>query len=169
MVDPLSRCTRDTPWGFDFVSTMLRGVTGVRHQAKPADRIEHGDHGCLVYDSDEQWAHAVSLFVGEGLQRGEQVHYFADAHTPTQVGAMLLERGVEVDTTLASGQLRLLSAGETYLSTPPFHPDRMATDLGATVEAALQAGYRGYRVVGDMAWACRESVSDGLCNKILLS
>lgn len=125
----------------------------IDHRRVRAEHVEHGDHGCLLYDHDEQWEHAVSRFVGEGLRRGEQVQYFADAYRPERIREMLLGRDVRIDPALASGQLSLLTATQTYLADLPFDPDRMMSDLRAAIEGARVAGYAGYRVIGDMCWA----------------
>ncbi len=87
-----------------------------------------------------------------GLGLGCRCLYITGRTPPPGVLDGLRARGCEVDRPLATGQLMMLTAGQSYLSDGRFDPDRM---LGLWVDVAAQArreGFEGLCATGEPAW-----------------
>src|SRR5262249_46366810 len=61
--------------------------------------------------------------------------------------------GVDIDASSASGSLSVLTKHDTYLRHGIFDPKRMIADLDQDVRYALQQGFSGLRITGEMSWA----------------
>lgn len=120
-----------------------------------AYQLTHGQHCCAFYDSAAQRREMVVEFVRDGLDAGDRVAYFTDTRSPADVLDDLHAAGLHPDAALASGQLAVRSADDSYLAELPFDPERMVATLHAAVDAALSDGFTGFRVSGDMSWATR--------------
>lgn len=95
-------------------------------------------------------------FVTGGLVSGDRVDCFTDSAPPRLVGNLLRRAGLDAAAALRSGQLRVVPADNSYLADMRFDPDHMISVLSAAVDNALQGGFPGYRVTGDMTWAARQ-------------
>ncbi|MFG3100662.1 MEDS domain-containing protein [Streptomyces sp. NPDC048182] len=116
----------------------------------------HHDHLCLAYGDDAEQRRVVAAYLTEGLRRGERVMYFADTSAPAEVLGWLAGSGTDPGPALATGQLAVTTADESYLAAGSFDPDAMVAGLWQEVEASLAAGYTGFRVSGEMGWALRD-------------
>jgi anti-anti-sigma regulatory factor len=106
-------------------------------------------HACAVPGSDEQLWEMTARFLGTGLARGEQVVYLADG-TADAVLERLVDDRVPIDRPLADGQLTVLDADATRASMRV--PVReAATALAAMVDGAVDAGYTGLRLTGELS------------------
>lgn len=114
-----------------------------------------GTHMCLIYDNDAYRQKVISQFLAKGLAVGEQVGYFADVTTPTEVATWLKSLGVEVEKLLAEGTLEVFVAGEVYCPDGQFVPQSMLRRLSDRYTHAVQDGYVGARASGEMSWALR--------------
>ncbi|MFH9011007.1 MEDS domain-containing protein [Streptomyces sp. NPDC017943] len=112
-------------------------------------------HVAVSYSSDDEWAGHLVTFVRAGLDRGEQVQYFADATDPDRVTHVLTEHGVDAAGALRRGQLLVTTAGETYLAGSGFDPESMIGLWQQAVDGAAAEGYRNLRVIGEMSWGTR--------------
>jgi anti-anti-sigma regulatory factor len=127
-------------------------------QADRERRVEdmsHGDHLCLTFADDGEQRRVVTAYLSAGLVRGERVMYFADQCAPQQVLGWLSAAGVDPAPALASGQLQMTTADDSYLATGSFDADAMVDALRREVQDSLAAGYAGFRVSGEMGWALR--------------
>lgn len=115
----------------------------------------HGDHLCLAFADDAEQRRVVTAYVSAGLERGERVLYFADGRDPRQVLGWLGSAGTDPQRALASGQLKVTTTDESYLAAGSFDAEAMACGLRQEVADSLTAGYRGFRVSGEMGWALR--------------
>ncbi|GAG34605.1 unnamed protein product, partial [marine sediment metagenome] len=94
-------------------------------------------------------------FVRHGLERAEKVLYIVDARGAETVLDYLRDDGLDPEPYLASGQLTILTADDTYLKQGVFDPDGMIALLQTETERALAEGYAALRVTGEMSWALR--------------
>ncbi|MFK0168698.1 MEDS domain-containing protein [Streptomyces sp. NPDC090306] len=124
-------------------------------RARPAEDARQGDHLCLAFADDLEQRRVMTAYLRAGLERGERVIYYADRNTPETVLSWLRAAGVDPTPALRSGQLGVTTADDSYLAAGPFDPDAMVAALHKEVADALAAGYRGYRVSGEMGWATR--------------
>jgi signal transduction histidine kinase len=91
----------------------------------------------------------------QGLERYEKIAYIIDAHAAEQILTYLSEDGVEVSHFLQTGQLSILSSGQSYMQEGVFDPQRMIELLQAETERAVEEGYQALRVTGEMSWALK--------------
>ena len=105
-------------------------------------------HACAVPGSDEQLWEMTARFLGDGLAAGEQVIYYADG-TADAVLERLVDDRVPVDRPLADGQLTVIDAEGTRAALR--RPVREAASaLAAAIDDAVDAGYTGLRVTGQL-------------------
>ena len=106
-------------------------------------------HACAVPGSDEQLWEMTARFLGIGLAAGEQVVYLSDG-TADAVLERLVDDRVPVDRPLADGQLTIVDPESTRASMRV--PVRDAAGaLAAMVDGAVDAGYTGLRVTGQLS------------------
>jgi hypothetical protein len=134
------------PGGFTAWSALGRAVGSLRL----------GDHVCCWYHGDDARSRAVAAYVAAGLRQHDRVVYFTDAETVPVAEALagLRRFGVPV-TAWESGQVRVVTAAETYLAGGAFDPVATIEGWARETDRARADGYRGLRAIGDMAWVAR--------------
>ena len=115
-------------------------------------RLGLHDHACLFRDAGPERLDVASAFLRNGLARGERCLYTAGENSAGRIMPHLRMAGIDVGGALASGDLEIATDGEVL----PFG----LGDVGAAfarleerIEAALSAGYKGLRVLGEATWA----------------
>ena len=117
------------------------------------DRLALGDHVCWTVDDDATKLAAIARLLAAGMRSRHRVMYCGDA--PGAVLNRLAEQGVGVRAALGSGQLSAVTAEDGYLAGGLFDPEATLAAWARAKARARADGYRGVRVVGDMAWALR--------------
>ena len=117
--------------------------------------LQPGDHLCCIYETEEEHRELITSYLKRGLEKREKVIYIVDVRTAETVLGYLRDAGVEVEPYLSSGQLSILSVGESYMASGVFDPDGMIGMLADETEKALAEGYSALRVTGEMSWALR--------------
>jgi len=113
-----------------------------------------GDHMACIYGSDEERRMLLSVYVQEGLARGDKVLFLADEETVRRdLGCPGGETGVLPG--LETGRLRILPAERSYTRQSVFDPERMMSLLEEEAGMARSEGYRTLRAAGEMGWALR--------------
>ncbi|WP_238341438.1 MEDS domain-containing protein [Actinopolymorpha rutila] len=110
--------------------------------------MQAGDHGCLSFDTDAEQREVLTSYIRTGLERHEQVMYFA-AGDPTTVLDFLRDRSLEPDRFLASGQFQVIAPQQGFHAFTPFDPDIMVGQLRQAAARAFEAGYRALRLTGE--------------------
>lgn len=129
----------------------------VPETAAPPERAPAvGRHSSVVFSDDRQWAEQLCAFVRDGLDRGEQVRYFADTTDPERILRTLTDAGIDARAAVTRGQLCVSLAAQTYLAGTGFDPDGMIGLWHDAVEEASARGHRGLRAIGEMSWAGRD-------------
>ena len=119
-------------------------------------------HACAVPGSDEQLWEMTARFLGIGLAAGEQVVYLSDG-TADAVLERLVDDRVPVDRPLADGQLTIVDPESTRASMRV--PVRDAAGaLAAMVDGAVDAGYTGLRVTGQLSSGAHRSAGPSLAD-----
>jgi anti-anti-sigma regulatory factor len=117
-------------------------------------------HSCATPSSDEQLWELSSGWIAEGLAANERVTYFEDG-TADAVLERLVDDHVPVHGALACGQLEIVSAaGTRALLSGPLEAGRAL--VRTCIEAALAAGYAGWRMTGQMDHGLRVRDGTGL-------
>ena len=99
--------------------------------------LKAGDHLCCIYETDEEYHKLITPFISGGLQLGEKVIQIVDVDTANKNIGYLYEDELEVDNFLKTGQLRILSATESYIRNNIFDPEGMISLLKEETDQAI--------------------------------
>jgi PAS domain S-box-containing protein len=110
-----------------------------------------GEHCCLIYESATDQLAAIVPLLKDGLDRKECCVAIADDQTLAEVAGTLSASGVNVPREPEA--LLLLPTRDTYLRSGALGPEAMIDFLRQIMTRALNAGFSGLRVLGDMNWA----------------
>ena len=112
-----------------------------------------GDHVAFFFKNNAERLAFVIPYMVRGLKNRERCVYIAHENTLTDILAEFMEAGVDIDAACASGALSIVTTHDTYLRHGIFEPEKMIADLDRDVRFALQLGFSGLRVTGEMSWA----------------
>ncbi len=126
-----------------------------KYALKTIQALKPGDHLCCIYQTEREHRAVLTPFLRQGLERREKVRYIMDARTAEMILNYLRDDGLDIPPYLSSGQLGFLDQDETYLKHGNFDPDAMINLLKTETARALDEGYTGLRVTGEMTWALR--------------
>jgi len=122
----------------------------------PGVTVGPGDHICALYRREKERDEIVIPFLQAGLRDGEKCICVIDS-TPRPRVLASFGQGFDVDACIASRQLDLLSAGESYLRSGAFSTDGMLDFWHDSFGAVLSGGRFGFiRATGEMPWALRD-------------
>ncbi|HEX2301240.1 MAG TPA: MEDS domain-containing protein [Pseudonocardiaceae bacterium] len=121
---------------------------------------------CGLVGSAAERVRMVHRFVRSGLAAGDRVWCFANGCRPEvlswlhQDGGGDTNRGndgghIDDGAAMACGQLVVQPTHESVLSVLGFNPASVVDDLRRAVDDALDEGWNGFRMVGDLGWATR--------------
>jgi hypothetical protein len=119
------------------------------------DRFPAGVHICLVYRDEAERQRVVGRFVESGLMDGENVAYFADTASSSDVLSWMEDIGLDLPDSREPQELSVQSALDTYCPDGTFIPERMYTTLKTAYDTSVADGYTNVRVTGEMSWALR--------------
>lgn len=112
-----------------------------------------GDHVAFFFKNNAERLAFVIPYIIAGLQNRERCVYTVDENTVPEILAEFKKAGIDIDATTANGALSVVTKHDTYLRHGIFDPEKMITDLDRDVRLALQNGFKGLRVTGEMSWA----------------
>src|ERR1700722_4251514 len=111
------------------------------------------DHLCVIYETRAQQSSVTVPFLSIGLERGEKCLYVAEENTIANTLGALRAHGVEVDTAVEKGILKLESGAQAYLKKGYFDPDETIRYWAENVGEAKAAGFPALRFAGEPTWA----------------
>lgn len=125
------------------------------HQLAPlsGEELGLGDHVAFFFKSNEERFAFVMPYMISGLRNLERCIYVAEENTVPEILAKFKESGVDIGAATASGSLSVITKHDSYLRHGMFEPERMIADLDRDVRLALQNGFSGIRITGEMSWA----------------
>ncbi|MCG6154808.1 MEDS domain-containing protein [Rubinisphaera margarita] len=115
--------------------------------------LRPSDHVCMIYENAEDQMAAAVPFIQSGLAGNELCLYLADESTCQEVDAALVRGGVDVEREKADGRLAVLTKYDGHLHGGTFDPDAMMQRLETVTRQALDDGFSGLRIIGEMSWA----------------
>jgi hypothetical protein len=118
-----------------------------------SEELGLGDHVAFFFKSNPERLAFVIPFMIRGLRRNERCVYIAEENTVPRILAEFRWAGIDIDSATAGGALSVVTKHETYLRHGIFEPERMIADLDRDVRLALEKGFAGLRVTGEMSWA----------------
>ena len=124
-------------------------------QFMPAIREELGlgDHVAFFFKSNEERLDFVIPYMVAGIRNLERCVYIVDENTVPEILAEFKKAGIDINAATANGVLSVVTKHDTYLRHGIFDPEKMITDLDRDVKHALQNGFTGLRITGEMSWA----------------
>ena len=128
---------------------------GLRINESLRSRLEEqelGTHLCCIYRDKEEQLSALSSFMSLGIEKNEKCLYVVDDRTKTEVIEAFEELGFEVEKFVESGQFEFMTKSESYLKDGYFDPDEMIELIDEAQKQALDEGYDGLRLTGEMTW-----------------
>ncbi len=125
--------------------------------AQPAptlsEELRLGDHAAFFFRENAERLAFVIPYMLNGLRNSERCVYIADENTVPHILAEFRWAGVDVGQATGRGALSVVTKHDAYLRHGIFEPERMIADLDRDVRLALQSGFSGLRVTGEMSWA----------------
>ncbi len=118
-----------------------------------SENLRLGDHVAFFFKTNAERLAFVIPYMVRGIEDRERCVYIAHENTLTEIRKEFREAGIDVDAAAASGALSIVTTHDTYLRHGIFEPERMIADLDRDVRFALQMGFSGLRVTGEMSWA----------------
>ena len=118
-----------------------------------AERLKLGEHVAFFFKSNAERLSFVIPYMIDGLHNKERCVYVADENTVPEILAEFKKAGINIDASTASGALSVVTKHDTYLRHGIFDPEKMIADLDRDVRFALQNGFSGLRITGEMSWA----------------
>src|SRR5712692_8971160 len=113
----------------------------------------HQRHICLFFlNPDEQWQ-MLRPSILEHVNAHVPVLYIQDGGPPYRILELLHAEGLPLEDLIARGLLRVLPPAQTYLLGGSFDTQRMLSFIEAAILGALEAGYRGILIIGEMTWS----------------
>ena len=114
-----------------------------------AGGLGRGDHACLVCETDDERWRAVLEFTRGGLARGERTLYVARAGSDEEA-----RRRLDVLNSVRPDQMLVAPADKAmgYRGGSPLDIAERDGVWREQVQAALDDGFTGLSVIGDMAW-----------------
>jgi hypothetical protein len=133
------------------------GFMAERSMTICGETVSGSAHICAFFDSRSEEHDVVIPYYREGLDRGERVVGIVDDGRRDAHLRGLRAGGVQVDAALQSGQLDVLSPGQTYLKHGSFDPDETFAMVLDMLSSARNEG-RTVRTCGSMDSLSRRSV-----------
>ena len=119
----------------------------------PCEELGLGDHAAFFFRTNPERLAFVIPYMIRGLRNNERCVYIADENTVPHILAEFKWAGIDIGQATSSGALSVVTKHDTYLRYGIFEPDKMIADLDRDVRFALQNGFYGLRVTGEMSWA----------------
>lgn len=118
-----------------------------------AEQLGLGDHVAYFFKTNQERLDFVVPYIVNGLKNFERCIYIAEENTVPVIFSVLKKAGVDIAETTSSGALSVVTKHDTYLRHGVFEPEKMINDLDLDVCLALESGFSGLRVTGEMSWA----------------
>lgn len=112
-------------------------------------QIQPGDHMVILYDKVEEAEHYLAGYIYASLQRNERCIYITGDIDTEKVLVKLEKNGKDL---FYNGDLVVLNRDEAYAKGGKFNPDQMIRLLQEESDKAIQDGYTGLSVTGEISW-----------------
>jgi ABC-type transporter Mla MlaB component len=116
-----------------------------------------GEHACCHFTDPADRERLSVGFLRDGLRRGDKVLYLCDSDNLAPVISRLTRRDPGFEPAMASGQIEIRRARDTYIAEGQLEPERMLGLLGEEYDRALAEGYVGLSLTGEIPAALCDS------------
>jgi len=110
-------------------------------------------HICAFFNSADEEHRVLRSFIKDGFDRGEKAFHLVDPVLREEYLSGLADDGIDVEQTMATGQLEVLPWRDGYLREDRFDQNAMLALLEDTLQSAAAAGYPLTRLLAHMEWA----------------
>lgn len=115
-----------------------------------AEQIRPGDHMVILYEDEKEITEHLSAYIHASLERNERCIYITG---DTDTGGILRElASLQDDEGTGNGDFVILDRDEAYSRDGRFEPDRMIELIRSSTREALDDGYNGLSVTGEISW-----------------
>ncbi len=120
--------------------------------------LKHGDHLCMIHETDADQLAALVPFLRDGLSHDEKCYCAAEGPTLARLTAALTDAGVDVPGAVERGSLLLVSEmkGDTVSGRPNL--DQAVERVAEECRRVLREGFTGLRIAGDATWVLGREV-----------
>ena len=115
-----------------------------------------GDHLCCIYRNRDDQMAIVIPFIASGLKNNERCMFFTDESMADDIIGWFKHADFDIGRYMDSGQFVILSKHDAYLKDGKFEPEKMIGLLREAERMALDHGFSGLRVTGEMTWVYNE-------------
>jgi CheY-like chemotaxis protein len=110
-------------------------------------------HICAFFSSLEEQHRVLRPFIKEGFDRGEKALHIVDPELRDEHLKRLGDAGIDVERTIASGQLDVRLWQDAYLREDRFDQDAMLALVEEQLQSGAVAGSQRIRLMGHMEWS----------------
>jgi len=120
-------------------------------------------HAMLLYEELEDYRHAATLFILDGLLSGDKCVMATDHYKQDLIYNDLSRHDIDVDACIEKGNLILIDVKEHYSAQKTFDPHETMDSWKSITSSAVDEGYKRVRAVGEATFAlCEGDVDDQL-------
>lgn len=123
--------------------------------------IPSGTHVCQLYETKEDLIDVLVPFFKAGLENNELCVWVTSEPLGVEEAKLLLENAVgALDNYITRRQIEIIGADEWYIKSGKFDSERILHDLLQKEELALEQGFKGLRLSGNVCWLEHEYWED---------
>ncbi len=116
------------------------------------DKLRPGDHTVLIYENEKETLSTLVSFIKASLQRNEKCLYIeGDTNTELLIET-LKDKMQDFEKYIQSSQVLFLTKEQTYALSESFKADPMIDLIKEKAETALDQGYTGLSITGELSW-----------------
>jgi hypothetical protein len=139
--------------GFGGVARLREEAVVTRDGHVPVPVFGTHRHIALIYEGQGENVQAAAAFIRDGLERDHYCLYVHDESSQQGLLTAFTASGIDAASAVAQGRLELVMTSHSVLADGRFDPDVMVGMLQAKVRQALERGFEGLSVAGEMSWA----------------
>ncbi len=125
-------------------------------------RLRPRDHVVLFYDSSEIKHEVLFSYIKHGLLNGEAATYVCSEETPEEIAEAMEQYGIDVNEQSKKGALKILEYTELYIKNNEFNIEDVLADWKQQYDMAMNAGFSGFRVTGEMSCFIKHDLTEEL-------
>lgn len=110
------------------------------------NKIATHEHGCIVYETEEEWQEVIIPYIVQGLRNGEKCVYVLNQRSENYLCECLEAEGINVTEAVSSGQLLIIQTADVFGGNMPNNNDQIIKIYTEWLDSFLQEGYGVIRI-----------------------
>ena len=116
-------------------------------------QARRGSHHCLFYQSRDDLVNLLAEYFKTGMEKGEScIWVTADGGVEKMAREAISKKLTAPETRQAESQIEFIRCSDWYLRDGSFHPEQVLDNWVEKLKLAVNGGYQGLRVSGDLGW-----------------